>query len=117
MAANLLKGHYELAVYDSDPEVMDELVKLGATASETPKEAAAGRDLVIIIRPEKERLRPDIYGPEGLFAGIDPGTILASMGTQSLEGTMAIAETAAQKRIMFLDAPVWGQRNMLPTDF
>lgn len=110
MAANLLKGHYELAVYDSDPEVMGELVKLGATASATPKEAAAGRDLVIIIRPEKERLRPDIYGPDGLFAGIDPGTILASMGTQSLEGTMEIAETAAQKRIMFLDAPVWGTK-------
>jgi len=110
MAANLLKGKYELAVYDSDPAVVAELVKLGATAAESPKATAAGKDLVIMIRPEKESLRPDIFGPEGVFAGIDPGTILAGMGTHSLESTLEIAEAAAQKRVMFLDAPVWGTK-------
>jgi len=110
MAANLLKGKYELAVYDSDPGVVAELVQLGATAAATPKAAAAGRDLVILIRPEKEALRPDIYGANGLLAGIDPGTILAGMGTTSLENTLELAEAAVQKRVMFLDAPVWGTK-------
>ena len=110
MAAHLTKGSYSLTVYDSDPEVVSELVKLGADAAATPKDAAKGKDVVILIRPEKDRLRPDIYGEEGLFAGIDPGTILIDMGTHSLESTLEMAEEAAKQRVMFLDAPVWGTK-------
>ena len=110
MAANLMKGNYRLTVYDSDPNVVAELVKLGAVGAATPREAAKGNDLVILIRPEKERLRPDIYGTDGIFAGIDAGTILVDMGTHSLESTLEMAEEAAKHRIMFLDAPVWGTK-------
>jgi len=110
MAANLTKGNYSLTVYDSDPAAVAELIKLGATGAACAREAAKGKDLVILIRPEKERLRPDIYGPDGIFAGIDPGTILVDMGTHSLESTMEIADEAVKRRIMFLDAPVWGTK-------
>lgn len=110
MAANLTKGNYRLTVYDSEPTVVAELVKLGATAAASPREAAKGKDVVIVIRPEKERLKPDIYGPDGIFAGIDPGTILVDMGTHSLESTLEMAEEAANRRVMFLDAPVWGTK-------
>jgi 3-hydroxyisobutyrate dehydrogenase len=110
MAANLLKGNYNLTVYDSESEVVGDLVKLGAAAAATPREAAKGKDVVILIRPEKERLRPDIYGPDGLFAGIDPGTILVDMGTHSLASTREIADEAEKHRVMFLDAPVWGTK-------
>lgn len=110
MAANLLKGNYELTVYDSDASVVEELARLGAAGAATPREAAKGKDVVIYIRPEKERLLPDIYGPDGIFEGIDPGTILVDMGTHSLESTMEMAEEAAKRRVMFLDAPVWGTK-------
>ncbi len=110
MAANLLKGNYDLTVYDSDPSMVAELVKLGAKAAGSPREAAKGKDVVIQIRPEKERLRPDIYGPDGVFAGIDPGTILIDMGTHSLESTLEMAEEAEKHRVMFLDSPVWGTK-------
>lgn len=110
MAINLLKGNYDLTVYDSDKAVGAELVALGAKLADTPREAAKGMDIVLHIRPEKERLRPDIYGDDGIFAGIDPGTILVDMGTHSLESTLEIAEEAAKHRVMFLDAPVWGTK-------
>lgn len=110
MAANLLKGNYELTVYDSDPAAVADLAALGATGAATPREVAKGRDIVIHIRPEKERLRPDIYGPDGIFAGIDPGTILVDMGTHSLTSTMEMADEAAKHRVMYLDAPVWGTK-------
>lgn len=110
MAINLLKGNYDLTVYDSDKSVEAELAALGAKLAETPRAAAKGRDIVLHIRPEKERLRPDIYGDDGIFAGIDPGTILVDMGTHSLESTLEIADEAAKHRVMFLDAPVWGTK-------
>lgn len=112
MAANLLKGNYTVNVYDSDAEIIKELVSLGACASTSPREAAKGCDLIIYIRPEKERLRPDIYGPDGLFAGIDPGTILVDMGTHSLESTLEMADEAENRRCPFLDAPVWGTKEL-----
>lgn len=110
MATSLLKGNYNLTIYDSDPTVVAELVKLGANRAGSPREAVKGTDAVIHIRPEKERLRLDIYGPDGIFAGIDPGTILIDMGTHSLESTIEIAEEAAKHRVRFLDAPVWGTK-------
>lgn len=110
MAANLLKGHYSLSVYDSDPQVVAELVQLGAVAAATPKEVASDKDLVIVVRPEKIRLRPDLYGENGIFAGISPGTILADMGTHSLESTLEMAAEAEKHRLMFLDAPIWGTK-------
>jgi 3-hydroxyisobutyrate dehydrogenase-like beta-hydroxyacid dehydrogenase len=110
MAANLLKGNYNLTVYDSDPGVVAELVTLGAAGAASPREAAKGKDVIIQIRPEKERLRPDIYGPDGVFAGIDPGTILIDMGTHSLESTLEMADEAVNRRVLFLDAPVWGTK-------
>jgi 3-hydroxyisobutyrate dehydrogenase len=110
MAINLLKGDYDLTVYDSNSTVAAELVNLGAKRANSPREAAKGMDIVLHIRPEKERLRPDIYGADGIFAGIDPGTILIDMGTHSLESTLEIAEEATKKRVFFLDAPVWGSK-------
>lgn len=110
MATNLLKGEYALTVYDSDTQVANEIAKLGANVALTPREAAKGKDIVLHIRPEKERLRPDIYGEDGIFAGIDPGTILVDMGTHSLESTLEIADEATKHRVLFLDAPVWGTK-------
>lgn len=110
MAKSLLKGNYALTVYDSDTKVAAEIADMGATVAMTPREAAKGKDIVLHIRPEKERLRPDIFGEDGIFAGIDPGTILVDMGTHSLESTLEIADEAAKHRVMFLDAPVWGSK-------
>jgi len=110
MAINLLKADYDLTVYDSNKSVAAELVNLGAKFASSTKEAVKGKDIVLHIRPEKERLKPDIYGPDGVFAGIDPGTILVDMGTHSLESTLEIAEEAAKHRVFFLDAPVWGTK-------
>lgn len=110
MATNLMKGDYDITVYDSDMPVANDLVALGIKFANTPREAAKGMDIVLHIRPEKERLRPDIYGEDGIFAGIDPGTVLVDMGTHSLESTMEIADEAAKHRVLFLDAPVWGSK-------
>ncbi len=73
-------------------------------------EAAKGKDLVIVIRSESEDLQEVVYGEKGVFKGIDPGTILADMGTHSLDLTLRLAEDAPKYRVMFLEAPVWGTK-------
>lgn len=109
MAANLTKGAYELTVFgQKDPG--EELKKLGAKVAETPMEAAKGQDMVIIVLPESDQMQKTVFGPNGVLAGIDPGTILVDMGTHSLESTLKLAQQAVAKRSMFLEAPVWGTK-------
>jgi 3-hydroxyisobutyrate dehydrogenase len=110
MAANLMKGNYRLTVYDRNPSEVSELVNLGARAGENLLETARGRDMVIVILPEKEEMQAARSGEQGFLAAITPGTILVDMGTHSLEATMELAEEAARRRVMFLDAPVWGTK-------
>ena len=110
MAINLMGGNYNLTVYDKKPEAVAELVKRGAKGASSALEAAKGQDMVIIILPEKEELEAALSTEDGLFAGIDPGTILVDMGTHSLETTLELAEEATKKRILFVEAPVWGTK-------
>ncbi len=110
MALNLLKGNYNLTVYDRHPKEVVELLKAGAQAAPTPLAAAKGRDLVIVVLPEIEEREAALGGECGFLAGIDPGTILVDMGTHSLEATRELAALAEQHGLLFLDAPVWGTR-------
>ena len=111
MAANLTRASYELTVYDSNRSAVDELIALGAIGAGSAAEAAKGRDLVIAIVPEGDELGGLFFGDSGILAGIDAGTILADMGSHSLETTMKVADEAARKKIQYLDAPVWGSRD------
>lgn len=110
MAANLTKGGYELVVFDVDQPVMTELVAMGALAASSALDAAKGRDLVIAIVPEGEELGPLFFGNQGILAGIEGGTILADMGSHSLETTMKLSEECTKKQVLYLDAPVWGSK-------
>ncbi|HIJ86803.1 MAG TPA: NAD(P)-dependent oxidoreductase [Desulfuromonadales bacterium] len=111
MAVNLAKANYELTVFDMEAAVVQELTVSGARASSSAFEAAKGRDLVIAIVPEGDELGPLFFGEQGILAGIDSGTILADMGSHSLETTMKLAEECARRNIHYLDAPVWGSKD------
>jgi len=110
MAANLTKGSYELTVFDTDAAAVRELVELGAIAAASAAEAAKDHDLVIAIVPEGEELGQLFFGENGILTGIGGGTILADMGSHSLETTMKMADECAKKRVLYLDAPVWGSK-------
>lgn len=110
MAINLLKGKYDLTVYDCNAEAVKELTKLGANGANTAIDATKGQDLVIVILAEKEELEAALSTETGFLAGLDPGTILVDMGTHSLETTLELAEKAAELGLMFLEAPVWGSK-------
>ena len=110
MAAHLARGEYRLTVYDRHPEEVRELEQLGAKVAATPRDASRGNDLVIVILPEKEEMEAARAGEEGFLAGLAPGTILVDMGTHSLETTQGLAAEAVARRVLFLDAPVWGTK-------
>nr|WP_320113961.1 NAD(P)-dependent oxidoreductase [uncultured Desulfuromonas sp.] len=110
MATNLLKGNYNLTVFDHRTEAVDELVSKGAKAASTTLDAVKEKDLVMTVLPDEEELKQSLSAAGSFLEGIAPGTILCDLGTHSLEVTMEISKKAAQNKIMFLDAPVWGTK-------
>ncbi len=111
MAANLVKGDYDVSVFDTDPEKVADLVSKGAVGAGTAAEAARGRELVISIVSEGDEQGPLFCGETGILAGIEPGTIFADMGTTSLETTLKMAEETSRRKCFYLDAPVWGNKD------
>lgn len=111
MAANLVKGDYDVTAYDTDPEKVADLVAKGAVGAATAAEAARGRELVISIVSEGDEQGPLFCGETGILAGIEPGTIFADMGTTSLETTLKMAEETSKRKCFYLDAPVWGNKD------
>ncbi|OHB32908.1 MAG: 3-hydroxyisobutyrate dehydrogenase [Desulfuromonadaceae bacterium GWC2_58_13] len=110
IAANLLKAHYKLSVYDSKPEPAKDLLTQGAKWASSPFEVAQGKDMVIVVMPEKEEMEAALSGTNGFMAGLSPGAILVDMGTHSLEATMELSAMAVAKGVQFLEAPIWGTK-------
>lgn len=111
MAVNLVKGEYDITVFDTDPAKIADLVSMGAKGAVTAAEASRGKELVISIVSEGDEQGPLFCGETGLLAGIDPGTIFADMGTTSLETTMKMAEETTKRGGLYLDAPIWGNKD------
>src|SRR5689334_18116350 len=75
-ATNILNAGFEVIVHDVRPEPVDELVELGAREGKSPQEVAESADIVQIAVPHEEELDAVLWGPNGLFTGAHPGSIV-----------------------------------------
>lgn len=81
MAKNLLRAGHALTVCDHHPEHVAELAAAGARAADTPREAAAGNELVITMLPNSPNVREAVCGEGGVLEGAAPGTVLVDMSS------------------------------------
>ncbi len=108
MALNLLKGGYELKVYDVVENAVKELVNKGALSAVSPEEAAKSADAVISILPSDNIVETVAVGKNGVFDGLKAGGIYVDMSTLSPETPRKISKKLMEKEISMLDAPVSG---------
>ena len=76
MARNFLDGGHSVTVYNRTLEKARPLEALGAKLAATPKEAAAGADLIMSSLTNDEASQQTWDGPDGalgLFAVLPPG--------------------------------------------
>jgi 2-hydroxy-3-oxopropionate reductase len=69
---------------------------------------AAQADVIITMLPDSPDVEAVMRGPDGVFAGARPGTIIIDMSTISPVVTQALAEEARAAGLRILDAPVSG---------
>ncbi len=110
MAGHLLKkGGHEVTVYNRSAAKAAQWVKeYGGKSAPTPKEAAQGKDFVLMCVGNDDDVRSVVYGDNGVLAGIQKGAILVDHTTASATVAREVHQKAKEKGVGFVDAPVSG---------
>nr|WP_323778859.1 NAD(P)-dependent oxidoreductase [Amylibacter sp.] len=109
MAGHLAAKGHEVTVYNRTAAKSDAWVKQhGGTAAATPREAAAGAEVVFACVGNDDDLRSVVLGEDGALAGMAAGTVFVDHTTTSAKVARELADVAGGKDIGFVDAPVSG---------
>jgi 4-hydroxybutyrate dehydrogenase / sulfolactaldehyde 3-reductase len=106
MARNILNKGHRLIVSDVAPAAVASLTAAAATAATTPKEVAAGSEVVITMLPDGPDVERVALGADGIVAGIRPGSVYIDMSTIDPDTTRRIGEAVAAKGAAMIDSPV-----------
>jgi 3-hydroxyisobutyrate dehydrogenase-like beta-hydroxyacid dehydrogenase len=110
MAGHLLKkGGHEVTVYNRTSAKAEQWTKEhGGKSAPTPREAAAGRDFVMMCVGNDDDVRSVVFGDNGALAGMSKGAILVDHTTASAIVAREVHAKAKEKGVGFVDAPVSG---------
>jgi 4-hydroxybutyrate dehydrogenase / sulfolactaldehyde 3-reductase len=106
MARNLLKGGHRLIVSDVQPASVAKLTALGASTATTPREVAAGSEVVITMLPDAPDVERVALGPDGIVAGLRAGSVYIDMSTIDPGTTRKVGAAVAAKGAAMIDSPV-----------
>jgi 3-hydroxyisobutyrate dehydrogenase len=110
MAGRLLSSGFPLSVYNRSREKAEAFAKKGATAANTPREAATGADVILSMVADDNASRAMWLGENGALAGATRGSILVESSTLTVAWIKELAKVASEKGCEFLDAPVTGTK-------
>jgi 3-hydroxyisobutyrate dehydrogenase-like beta-hydroxyacid dehydrogenase len=115
MARTLVKSPLPLTVYDLRQEAVAEMQALGARVARSSRETAAVSDVLISIVRDEEQNDQVIFGEEGVWQGIRPGSTLVISSTVSPDYCRRLYARGKEKGIQVIDAPVSAEsRNFTP---
>jgi 3-hydroxyisobutyrate dehydrogenase-like beta-hydroxyacid dehydrogenase len=109
IAANLVRTQYDVAIWNRSADKARPLVDAGATLVESPKAAAADRDVVFTMLADDAALESVEAGDSGLVAGLRPGALHVSMSTIAAATADRLEATHRAQGQHFLCAPVFGR--------
>jgi len=109
IAANLVHARHDVAVWNRSGEKARPLVEAGAILVASPREAAAGRDVVLTMLADDAALDAVLSGEEGILAGLKAGALHISMSTIAVVTAESAAARHAERGQSFLSAPVFGR--------
>lgn len=108
MSRRLLEAGHPVRAFDPDPAAAERAVARGAEGAESPRDAAAGADVVMLSLPGPEVVEEVVAGSEGVLAGLAGRGVIVDMSTIDPATTRRLNTRAAEQGSFFLDAPVSG---------
>ncbi len=109
MAGHLALAGHQVTVYNrSAAKAAAWVAEFGGTSAATPREAAAGADIVFCCVGNDDDLRSVTLGADGAFAGMKPGAVFVDHTTASADVARELYTAAKNLGLQFVDAPVSG---------
>ena len=109
---HLLDSKYEVTVYNRTKDKVENLVKHGASAVETPKDVAEKSDIVITVVKDASAVSDVAFGNNGIIHGRHDGLTVADMSTINPNSAKEISQKFSDSGISFLEIPVMGGPNV-----
>ena len=108
MCGHVLDAGYQVTLFNRTKAKADELVGRGARWVDSPRDVAAACDVVFSIVGFPDDVRAVLLGDAGAVAGASAGSVLVDMTTSRPSLAVEIAEAAAARGVVSIDAPVSG---------
>ncbi|MBS7804935.1 NAD(P)-dependent oxidoreductase [Rhizobiales bacterium TNE-4] len=107
MAKNIVEKGYPLTVMGHRNRApVEDLLKRGAKEAKSAKEIGAASSIVFLCVTGSREVEAVVRGPDGLVAGLKPGSIIVDCSTSDPTSTMALAEELKSHGITLVDAPL-----------
>ena len=109
MAGHLALAGHQVTVYNRSPAKSQAWgAEFKGASAPTPREAAAGCDIVFCCVGNDDDLRAVVLGRDGALAGMKPGAIFVDHTTASADVARELCAAAQALGVAFVDAPVSG---------
>jgi len=109
MAGHLARAGHRVTVYNRTAAKADDWVReFGGRSAPTPREAAAGADIVFACVGNDVDLRSVALGPDGALPAMKAGSVFVDHTTASADIARELAAAAAERGLGFVDGPVSG---------
>jgi 3-hydroxyisobutyrate dehydrogenase-like beta-hydroxyacid dehydrogenase len=110
MANNLRRAGHAMTVWNRTPSKTEHIVSKGATLAKSPRECAAGQDLVFVCLADEKALEQVLEGENGAIAGLGAGAVLVDTSTSGVRATRRMHDRVSARGAALVSAPVLGSK-------
>jgi 3-hydroxyisobutyrate dehydrogenase-like beta-hydroxyacid dehydrogenase len=104
----LLDAGYEVIGWNRTRAKAERLLDAGMSWADTPRELAASTQVLFTMLTNTAAIEATADGPDGVLAGLRPGTVWADLSTIAPDASVALADRVSATGATFLDCPVSG---------
>ncbi len=108
LAANAMDAGFQIGVYDTAAERVEQLVKAGAQRLDSPKAAGEWANIVEVVVVDDAQVEEVILGEHGILAGARPGLVIALHSTVKIETVERLGDISRKNGVGFLDVAMSG---------
>jgi 2-hydroxy-3-oxopropionate reductase len=107
MVECLQKADYDVIVLGNrDRTGIEAALARGATEAANAREVAEASDIVMICVGTSDHVEANVYGDNGILAGVKSGQVVIDFGTSLPASTLKIGADMEAKGATYLDAPI-----------
>ena len=108
MARSLVDAGFRVTGFDVRPDVVARFVAQGGHGADSTASAAAEAAIIVVVVVNADQTEGVLFGPQGLVATAQQGSVIISCATMAPERARALAAKVHGAGLLYLDAPISG---------